>query len=248
MNQHHVIVTRPLPYAQALCQLLDEHEFHSLCHPLIEFVNNSDLSPEKIFHQLAASDTWIFISQQAVNYCLQSFDNQQLAQLKPKTIIAVGAATQLSLTKFGFISLIPQQSNSEGVLQLINHCNITQNSTITLVRGNQGRELLEQQLAQQFQLSPLEVYFRQTVTTNWQHLANISGQKAIIASSGQILEISHHLLNCAKLPHNNFAIISASARITDIAHNMGFNNCYTALSANNHDLLAACHQWRQANS
>lgn len=236
-----IVVTRPSPYGEQLCRLLEHEGFNSAHHPLIRFSSEGCATPEQRLNQLQQSDTWIFVSRQAVNFCFNNLSAEQLQQLQQrsqrKCLIAVGPATAESLQEQGFSALIPDTPDSEGMIQLIQDRQL-QTQTTVLIRGNQGRELLQKFFAPQ-QISILQVY--QRLTTNQQIPASSSAVSAIIATSGQLLEL---IAKQVTPLDSNISIIAGSERIHEMAQHIGFTNCYTAKNASNSELVKSCILWR----
>ena len=127
---------------------------------------------------------------------------------------------------------------SEGMIQLLEQKNLQQQPTL-LVRGNKGRPLLQQYFADH-QLSILQVYQRKTTS---QTLPPQTKQSAIVVTSGQLMELVAEQLP-SKAQRQACTIISGSARISEIAQQFGFTNCYTANNASNSELVKSCILWR----
>ncbi|WP_251358476.1 uroporphyrinogen-III C-methyltransferase [Kangiella sp. TOML190] len=243
-----ILITRPEPYASQAEQLFSANDFSAYATPLIDF------APKEFDSDLASeADLVIFISQQAVNFFLDaaSHDPQEtIALLKQKPIIAVGQATQQALATAGIEAQIPATANSEGILALVAKL-AEPEQKIALVRGNQGRKLLEQKLPENYSLAVLEVYQRLVVA---QEFPKLAAPKAILITSEQVLSLvteqlarkeTAQLQNSAKSSKHDFAYLCASDRIRDKAQQLGLTNCYTAASASNQDLLEAAFAWRQ---
>lgn len=237
-----VIVTRPSPYGEQLCRMLEEQNFISAHCPLISFAADDSITSTQRLELFTQSQTWIFVSRQAVNFCLDGFSPSQQHTLqalsRDRTIIAVGEATADSLQQHQIESLTPPTPNSEGMIQLLEQKNLQQQPTL-LVRGNKGRPLLQQYFADH-QLSILQVYQRKTTS---QTLPPQTKQSAIVVTSGQLMELVAEQLP-SKAQRKACTIISGSARISEIAQQFGFTNCYTANNASNSELVKSCILWR----
>lgn len=240
-----ILVTRPTPYGEALTTELEKLGFHPKHLPLITFKEDDRFSVQQKASILAQSDVWIFISQQAVHYCFKQLDITKCEGITDKTLIAVGKATQQSLQRLGLKSLIPEPSNSEGILSLLDKLSIKADTSIALIRGNKGRELLQHHLNINYQLHELPLYKRQAIAAQ---IPPLTSPTALVITSAQLLELATDLLNYAKLPLESFSIISASRRITHIAKQMGYTSCYTANSAANIDLIDTCLAWQSDNN
>lgn len=249
-----IIVTRPEPFADDLAEILSERDFGVEKLPLIDFVGNQEFLAQTDFASVEAADYLIFVSQQAVHYFFQAFNEQQVSNLKNKTLIAVGKATQESLASFNQTGLIPERFDSEGILQLLAELNPNNASLrILLVCGNQGRKLLEESLSEQHQLTRLETYQRIGKAQTFPKIVE-ADKIAIVVTSEQLLDLSLHQLSLQetaqmqiseKSLRKTIAFICASSRIAESAHQKGVINCYTAKSASNQDLANACLEWRE---
>lgn len=237
-----VIVTRPSPYGDELCRQLEDNNFNAAHYPLIDFkVDNSYNSQQRV-ELLSSCHTWIFVSRQAVNFCFNSLTPEQVATLhsvsQSKHLIAVGPATAESLQALGFKAITPATPDSEGMLQLIQQHQLEQQATC-LIRGNQGRQLLQQFFADK-QLTVLPVYQRVETSALFPPLTE---QCAIIVTSGQLLELVDKQLR--EQPNSTRpTIIAGSERINNKARQLGYTNCYTANSAANSELIKTCILWR----
>jgi len=241
-SPYTVIITRPSPYGEALCTALDEQGFYSIHKPLITFEQDWQFDATQRFEQLSQASTWIFVSRQAVTYCFDSFKQKQLQDLlklsTEKMVIAVGAATADSLQQLDFKPLIPPTPNSEGMIQLLDTYQRKQYPAL-LIRGNKGRELLEQYF-DNGNLSFLPVYQRLPTNNTLPPLAS-NANTAIVVTSGQLMELvaEHYTDDPERL-----TIIAGSGRINKMAQHMGFTNCYTAKDASNLELVKTCILWR----
>ncbi|WP_223669929.1 uroporphyrinogen-III synthase [Kangiella shandongensis] len=237
-----VIVTRPSPYGDELCLQLESNDFTAVHSPLIDFKADDSYSDQQRIELLTGCDTWIFVSRQAVNFCFNSLKPEQLETLQTasqsKRLIAVGPATAQALQSFGFKAMIPATPDSEGMIQLIQQQRLEQQPTC-LIRGNQGRQLLQQFFTDET-LHILPVYRR--VETDLR-LPSLTEQSAVVVTSGQLLELADKQLKAQPssiLP----TIIAGSERICNKARQLGYTNCYTANSAANSELIKTCILWR----
>ena len=241
-TQLHVIVTRPSPYGEELCGELEHNGIVSTHSPLICFEPDTSFNSEQRLSALEQADTWIFVSRQAVNFCFDGFTSQQMSSLlqlsQSKTIIAVGDATADSLQQLNFVVLTPPTPNSEGMIALLEQ-HQRQNKSTLLIRGNQGRKLLQDYFSAQ-QLTILPVYQRQATG---QQLPRMTESSAIVVTSGQLMELVANQVSESS-QRKACSIISGSQRISEIAQQFGFTNCYTASNASNDELVKSCILWR----
>lgn len=246
-NPTTIIVTRPSPMGESLCKELNDEGYRAIHCPLIRFTANTDYSPEQQLALLEQHKLWIFVSKQAVDFALKDLSQQQLDQFLGHTLIAVGQATQKALQPYGLSALVPKTPDSEGILALINQFSLPADYPILLIRGDKGRGLLEQELSGPYQLGVLPVYHRIEQTAALPPvMQQASAEKPIgwVVTSGQIFELSDKMLSTAGIKPEQVAIISGSARISDLARQKGYTNCYTAKDASNAEVVRACLAWR----
>lgn len=245
-NSPTVIVTRPSPMGEALCQELDDKGFRAVHCPLISFKANHDYSAEQQLAMLQSNKLWIFVSKQAVDYALRDLSREQLEQFTGHTIITVGQATQKALQTYGLYGLIPKTPDSEGILALISQFSLPSDYPILLIRGDKGRGLLEQELSSPYQLATLPVYHRVVLNTPLPSvMRDVRDTIGWVVTSGQLLELTHKMLTTAEINPEQVAIICGSARISDLARQMGYTNCYTAKDASNAEIVRSCIEWRE---
>lgn len=242
-----LIVTRPSPVGESLCQELNNKGYRAIHCPLIRFTANTDYLPEQQLELLEQHKLWIFVSKQAVDYALQSLNQAQLDQFLGHTLIAVGKATQKALQPYGLSALVPKTPDSEGILALVHQFSLPTDYPILLIRGDKGRGLLEQELGSPYQLGVLPVYHRIEQTAALppaMQQASVETPIGWVITSGQILELTDKMLSTAGIKPEQVVIISASARISDLARQKGYTNCYTAKDASNAEIIRACLEWR----
>ncbi|MBD3667886.1 MAG: uroporphyrinogen-III synthase [Kangiella sp.] len=247
-NTLTIIVTRPSPMGEQLCQELSEQGYRAIHCPLIRFTANTDYSPEQQLELLTQHKLWIFVSKQAVDYALKNLSRAQLDQFLGHTLIAVGKATQKALQPYGLSALIPKTPDSEGILALIDQFSLPAHYPILLIRGDKGRGLLEQQLSGPHKLGILPVYHRIELTAAMPSIMQQATPRqpvAWVVTSGQLLELTDKMLSTAGIKAEQVAIIGGSARISDLARQKGYTNCYTAKDASNAEIIRACQEWQK---
>ncbi|GAA4360063.1 uroporphyrinogen-III synthase [Kangiella marina] len=243
-TQLKIVVTRPSPFGEALCSELEPENFFCIHCPLIDFQPDSSYDKDQRLILLKQSQTWIFISRQAVNFCFEVFSEAEQASLHQlsadKKIIAVGSATADALAQLGIEAMVPTTPNSEGIIALLGQHQLATQATL-LIRGNQGRALLQEYFSEGH-LSILPVYQRHTT----QHrLQPVDQATAIVVTSGQLMELVAQQIT-EQQQRRDVTIISGSQRISQIAQQFGFTNCYTAENASNTALVKSCILWRNS--
>lgn len=183
----NVLLTRPEKKSQQLTLLLNQQGITCVNQPLFDYQALADINTSKAL--LSAKNILIFVSVAAVDYAHASYPTHDWQY---DEIIAVGSATQKALQKLGVSNVItPHQENSEGLLALPELINHIAGKTITIIRGNGGREHLAKTLTKRgSEVSYLESYQRV-----WRILAkDISNQwylqkiNCIVVTSNAILE------------------------------------------------------------
>ncbi|MCW8833091.1 MAG: uroporphyrinogen-III synthase [Colwellia sp.] len=196
---------------------------------------------------LTKVDMLIFVSVAAVEFAQSSIStaNWQYGQ-----IFAVGKATQNALLSLGISQVItPSQENSEGLLALPSLTQDIKGKTITIVRGNGGREHLADSLKNRgAKVSYLESYQRV-----WRVLAkDISKQwyqqqiNCIVVTSNAILEKLVQLMITHGEKVNNQQLadywqkqciwVVASKRIANKAKALGIDKIVTSAGASDLEL------------
>lgn len=138
----NVLITRPTKKSQTLAEALATVNIAYVKQPLFDYQTLADYqTSEKC---LVNIDIIIFVSVAAVEFAQLTFAAQNW---RYQHIIAVGKATKAALQLIGINPVIcPKQENSEGLLALPVLSKNLKHKTVTIVRGNGGREHLAQHL------------------------------------------------------------------------------------------------------
>ena len=149
MPMPHILVTRPRPQGELLCQLLSKAGFATTYFPSV--VIHPAVNPDKVCAHLAEITKEviaIFVSQHAVTHLFSACgDDEVLERLLNATVIAVGQTTADTLIAKGVDQvLVPKGvSNSEAVLALPALKEVKGRS-VFVFRGCRGRELIHDEL------------------------------------------------------------------------------------------------------
>ncbi|MCY3628282.1 MAG: uroporphyrinogen-III synthase [Gammaproteobacteria bacterium] len=141
-------ITRTIPGAFRLGELLRQHGFDVLIAPIFDIVPLSQPVPT------TSTNLWMFLSVHAVEHSIEySWD-------RSKPCIGIGTSTTLALQQRGVKAEQPQCASSEGLFEFV--CKQYRPPlTITLVTGKSGREDLAQWLREEgFQVQYWYVYER----------------------------------------------------------------------------------------
>ncbi len=183
----NVLITRPTKKAQALSSLLEEQNIACVNQPLFDY---QPLACSQTSASLLVNcDIIIFISIAAVEFAHKSFAANQW---RYQHIVAVGNATKTALHQLGINNVLsPNQENSEGLLTLAVLNKNLRNKSITIVRGDGGREYLAKHLKE----SGAMVNYLESYQRIWRTFTkNISKQwfkqqiNCIVVTSNALLE------------------------------------------------------------
>lgn len=200
-----------------------------------------------------AFDLVIFTSANAVR-----FGEPLLAQRRDLTLAAIGPATARALNHAGYrISITPAAGYSSEHLLQHPRLKSLQGSRVLLVKGEGGRDLLQQELTQRgATISIAAVYERHPAIPAESHLAAIdtafaAGHLGVITATS--LEIGQQLLALARgslrARFEQALWVVPGARIAAGLSAAGVSGrIITAASAEDQDLLAALLRWRSSES
>ena len=183
----HVLITRPTKKAQALEALLKKQSIACVNQPLFDYQALADQQTSKDL--LTHNGIIIFVSLAAVEYAQAIF---AVSNWRYQHIVAVGKATKAALQKLGINNILcPQQENSEGLLALPLLNKNVRGKSITIVRGNGGRE----HLANQLTVNGAKTHYLESYQRVWRTFAkDISKQwhqqqiNCIVVTSNALLE------------------------------------------------------------
>ncbi|MDB1122662.1 uroporphyrinogen-III synthase [Vibrio algarum] len=157
-----VLVTRPSPDGEALCDALSSSGIQVIYQPLIQFTLGKD-SPS-LQATLQETDVVIAVSKPAVEWANRALHSKM--QTWPDSIryLAIGQKTADKLSEVTAQKVhYPEVSDSEHLLQLPPLLKPI-NTKVTILRGNGGRELIREELLKRgARVEYCEVYQRQTL-------------------------------------------------------------------------------------
>jgi uroporphyrinogen-III synthase len=224
-----ILVTRPQPMGKLLCDEIDGANGKAVYLPTIEIHPPADTT--LYHHQLSKIDNldWlIFISPQAI-YTISDLLRQKWMEVPGRTLIAaVGGGTAKALEQAGFhVAAYPPEDmwSSEGLLALPEFQQVS-GKKIALVRGEGGREYLEQSLRNRGAIvSQIVVYRRVKPDLNIAAYLKLIAEHAIdyiVATSGEGLRnLTEMLLPAwAELHSINLVVISHNMQV--LAEELGF--------------------------
>lgn len=238
-----VLVTRPAHQAEGLCDLIEAAHGRPIRFPTLEILGPRDKHAARSDLRIAArADMLIFVSTNAVQYAFPLLPDQLPLDID---VAAVGTATARALSEAGLDpTLLPERMDSEGLLALP-ALQAVAGKSIVILRGNGGRELLFETLAERgAQVTQVEVYRRQApqraaaarnLVGGWEQLVDV-----VIATSNAIFDNLVQMLGeQGKTLLQATPLIVVSQRTAEHAVANGCEAVFVAGSASDHDLLEA---------
>ncbi|WP_114326140.1 uroporphyrinogen-III synthase [Candidatus Colwellia aromaticivorans] len=236
----NVLVVRPTKKAQALTLLLNKQGIACVSQPLFDYLPLADhIQSERL---LTTADILIFVSAAAVEF---AHANVATTHWKYQHIIAVGKATKAALQALALKNIqCPSQENSEGVLALSTLNENLSNKTITIVRGNGGREHLAIELVKRgAMIHYLESYqrvwrtFPKDINKQWyQQQINciVVTSNALLDKLVQLTQATNVAVenDTTKYWRNQCIWLVASKRIANQAQQLGLVNVIQSDGAN----------------
>jgi uroporphyrinogen-III synthase len=196
-------------------------------------------------------DVVIFSSANAVRYGTHLLE-------RAREVAAIGPATARALNQAGYPVGIecPDGADSESLLR---HPKLSAvaGKRMLLVKGTQGRDLLQRELTRRgAQVTPAEVYRRERARPTAAELAELEAhfaQRAIQVITATSVEIASNLLALAtpalRRSFERAHWLAPSARIVQSLRDGGFDApVVRARSAEDHELVSALIRWRAAES
>ncbi len=249
-----VLVTRPQQQSMPLCRLLETQGAGTFRLPAIE------IKPLGERRALAARlgpiadfDLIIFVSSIAVR-----FGAMLLEQKRDLTLAAIGPATARALNQAGYrVALQPAEGFDSESLLKAPRLNSLAGSRILLIKGSNGRELLQHELTRRgAQVTVAEVYRRERANPSAAELAALEvhfAAGAIQVVTATSVEIAGNLLELAtpvlRREFDRVHWVVPGERIATSLRERGLAGALLqADSAEDQDLVAAIVRWRASES
>lgn len=244
LNNLHILVTRPSPAGEELCQFLMEQGAKATHLPTIDFAPPPDaVAFQEAIQQLGEQDWLIFISPHAVTSSVPDI-RKTWPILPPHVKFAtIGEGTARALRAAGYIPAVYPDENfsSEGLLALPEFQQLSGKS-VAIVRGVGGRELLEKTLTQRgAHVLSVVAYQRILPTIDTKSYIDLLKQNAInviICTSFEAVANLKQLLRDENWQAvNRIPLIVISERIKTLAENLGFQTIWVACNAKHQSIL-----------
>lgn len=250
---HAVLVTRPQHQAEHLCHLIEAEGGVALRFPLLEIVAAAD--PEAARRALASAlvaTRVVFVSANAVRESLTLMP-EMMRELSAAQVAAIGGGTARALAQAGLEAEVAtaRGTRSEDLLTLPMFApRAVRGHTVAVVRGEGGRELLEQSLrssgahviaAAVYRRIPPRGDLASFLTTHAQQIA-----LAIVTSGEALRNLRHALPVEWQQQVLDWPLVLPSERVVELARELGFTGplcavcemCDEALVASAARLLA----------
>lgn len=255
-NKLKVLITRPAPENQSLCQQLLRQAWSPISLPLVTF---DALDPPALPTSCPIPHAIIVVSPRAVELGLQWLDrkhrdwhpSQHTRSEMPPHWIAIGPATKAQLNKAHvFVHNTPEKSqNSETLLQEPFFKALPPKSQILIFKGEGGRTVIQSALTKQgHHVSCIDVYKRTLPSYTVQQLSALRPASAdcFTVTSSEILQaLVATLSESTETPDwLNTPILVVGQRQALDAKKFGFNNVFIAPGADNQTLIHTLNQWR----
>jgi len=248
----HILVTRPAPFGEELCQLFVAQGDKAIYLPTLNIVN-LPVSPElvKAIKNITEQDSLVFISPQAVLSSMPLL--RQYCSVIPVTtqIIAMGEGTAKLLRKAGLrVDVYPDKVYSSEELLNLFMLTAVAGKKITLVRGEGGREILQQLLAESGAIVSHIVTYRRVMPEidmqPYRELLATHPWQVTVCTSGESIKNLKQLFADAAWPALSvIPLIVVSERIKMLAEDLGFQTIWVARQMSNSALLECLAEKRQ---
>jgi len=238
----HILVTRPVGLADALCNEIKKHGGKITLFPVLEIAATDNIENlQTAIDTVNSYDIAIFISPTAVK---RTALHIKLSAIKP-TVVAIGEATSSALLEEGVDTAIrPEGQNSESLLEQPSlQPAAINNKRIIIFKGEGGRDLLFDTLtARGASVFNASMYKRKKpehyVPLSTSALQNID---VILVSSGEGL---HNLFDMTPDKSTLMAstIIVPGNRCAGIAKALGFRSVIVTTNATNSSFLGTLYE------
>ena len=246
-----VLVTRPEQQAMSLCRLLEAQGATTLRLPAIEIkpCGERHLSDARV-GPLDSFDLIVFTSANAVR-----FGSVLLGQRQDLTLAAIGPATARALNQSGYrVAVQPEAAFDSETLLMHPRFEQISGHRILLIKGSNGRRLLEQEFVRRGALvASIDVYERTPTHPSAAELAAVqsdieAGRLHVITATS--VDIGSGLLDLVpRAELHKLRWLVPGQRVAAALRRRGLlAPLVTAESADDQDLVAALLRWRSDES
>jgi len=239
-----VLVTRPERQAEGLISAIQAQGGEVIRCPVltIEPVMTTELVKRQIIN-LDHYDDLVFISSNAVRLGLDSIANYWPQLPGHLRWFAVGKSTAACLEADGIKVIMPAVGfNSEALLQLPELQQLA-GRRLLIIKGEGGRELLEQCLTERgARVDTLALYRRDVVRYSSERLQALFAAglpEVLIATSVDVLMAMDELLKSCFANRLELPLVVASERISGVAKGLGYRQVITSNGAADESIVKA---------
>ncbi len=231
----HVLVIRSHRHGDEFLHLLRESKAKVTHTPVIDIVPG--VNETKIIQQILAFDEVdiaIFVSVHAGRLALDWLDQYWPMLPQGVSYFAIGQQTEAVLQpSVHEVSRPRKNASSEGLLQMPELRSV-EGKNVLIFRGGAGRELIYDELvARGARVNYCDVYNRviseKEVENAYHHLKSID---YLVAHSGELLRALGHSADFQSyIGENRFTVLVPSARVAEIARELGYGSIIEAEGA-----------------
>lgn len=233
-----VLVTRPKPQGQLLCEAIRAHGGKAVYFPTVDIEPPQDQAGlQQQINDLAQYDWLIFLSPQAVYQSMPMIHARWPRLPDHAQIAAVGGGTVAALNAAGMnVDACPENDwSSEGLLALP-ELQAVAGKKIALFQGEGGRELLAESLKERGAILAEIIAYRRVLpqvdVTKYVNLIRQKKMDTVICASGEAVQNLKKMLGHEQWPNlRNMTLVVVSQRIADIATELGFKKIVIAKNA-----------------
>ena len=246
----NVLVTRPGEPGDHLCKMIEQNGGQADHFPTIAFAPPPDKTAfEQGIAALGEQDWIIFVSPYAVRVSIPSI-RKAWPVFPPHTqFAAVGAITAAALREAGYEAIYPHHDWSSEALIAMPEFQHLQDKKVAIIRGEGGRDVLEQELAERGARILSVVAYKRTLplpsTTENKGLDRLDNDEidAIVCASFESIQNLKIILGETGWPRiKNIPLVVVSERIKTLAQALGFQTIWVANNASHQaiiDILSA---------
>ena len=243
-----VLVTRPKPAGETLCNAISKAGGRAIFFPTIEIVPERTAALEQAIDQLDQFDWLIFISPQAV------YTNTSNIKARWKTfpaqvkVAAIGEGTAIALREAGLpVDLFPTESWNSEALLVLPDLKTVKDKKIAIFRGMGGREHLADTLIKRgAQITAVISYKRVLPDVDVTEIIKLLRKgkiNIIVSSSGESIINLKKLLGAALQNIQALPLVVVSNRMADIAKANGFFRIVMAKNARLDAIMTALNEF-----
>ncbi|BFM49406.1 uroporphyrinogen-III synthase [Marinomonas sp. THO17] len=243
MSQCHILITRPQPENQLSCERVKQQGWQAVPLPMLNIEAIKDPAQVALIRsQIFNIDEYkyvIFVSKNAARLACEWLD--ECWPMLPIGInwIGIGQGTTQSLLAGGVPAIANPGHTSEALLDWLKPVKM-RNEKVLIIRGLGGRPELGQQLQDRgAKVSYLSLYERRKPTYYAQTFFMLPDIDLIWVTSGESLTHLTDYANAHKPEWKSLPILTPSARVNQIAQELGWNKATNANGADDNSLIKA---------